>query len=130
MSIGNPFLPGRAKTGGRQRGVRNRLSHAFLTDLLEEWSEHGRETLEIARIERPVEFAKMVAGLCPKEFELEVSGSITAISDDELERFISYCRDQIAAGDNARVVDARAEPTPDGEPARLLQAIPDPAKIS
>jgi hypothetical protein len=53
MSIGQPFLPGRGKTGGRQKGARNKLSHAFLTDLLEEWTEHGRETLKIACIERP-----------------------------------------------------------------------------
>jgi hypothetical protein len=42
------FYKGQAKLGGRKRGVRNRLSHAFLSDLMEEWAEHGRETLRIA----------------------------------------------------------------------------------
>jgi hypothetical protein len=119
------FSKGMTKIGGRQRGVRNRLSHAFLSDLLEEWSEHGKETLRIARVEEPVAFAKMVAALLPSQFELEVNSSLTEVSDSDLESFIEYCRSRIAAGGDARFVDGRADPAPDSEPARLLPAAPE-----
>jgi hypothetical protein len=122
------FQPGRIKTGGRQRGARNKLSHAFLSDLLAEWEGHGKETLRIARVERPVEFAKMVAGLCPREFELEISSTITQITDDELERFIDYCR--AAAGDNATLIHGREEPQANGKSVGLLPAVSDPEKVS
>jgi hypothetical protein len=123
------FQPGRTKSGGRQRGVRNKLSHAFLSDLMEEWAEHGKETLRIARVERPVEFAKTIAGLCPREFELEISSTITQITDDELERFIEYCR-AAAPGDNARLINGREEPQANREPISLLRAVSDPEKVS
>ena len=65
------FEKGRPKTGGRARGAKNRLSHAFLTALAEDFEQHGIEALKIARIERPVEYIKVVAGLMPKEFEIK-----------------------------------------------------------
>src|SRR5215472_16681494 len=64
------FEKGRPKTGGRAKGAKNRLSHAFLTALAEDFEQHGIEALKIARIERPVEYIKVVAGLMPKEFEI------------------------------------------------------------
>ena len=57
------FEKGRPKTGGRTKGAKNRLSHAFLTALAEDFEQHGIEALKIARIERPVEYIKVVAGL-------------------------------------------------------------------
>jgi len=52
------FKPGQ---GGRMKGARNKISAAFLNDLLEEWSEGGREAMRIIRLERPSEFVKVVA---------------------------------------------------------------------
>ena len=130
------FQPGMTKTGGRRKGVRNRLSHCFLSDLLEEWAEHGRETLKIARIERPVEFAKMVAGLLPREFELELNTTITEISDDELNLMRDDSRQRIAAGRNGKVIDGRAvgdggtESPADGEQVKLLSPVPEAEKVS
>jgi hypothetical protein len=118
-----PFEKGMTKIGGRQKGVRNKLSHSFLTDLLEEWTEHGRATLKIARIERPVEFAKLVAGLLPREFELEISSTVTQLSDDELDRFIAYCRDRLATGSDARLINGGTDAPTDGKQTRLLPAV-------
>jgi len=42
--IGKPFLPGRAKTGGRIKGSRNKISEAFLHDLAGEWEVSGPAT--------------------------------------------------------------------------------------
>jgi hypothetical protein len=50
------FTPGQPKTGGRARGVKNRLSHAFLTALAEDFEKHGIEAIKICRMEKPNEY--------------------------------------------------------------------------
>jgi hypothetical protein len=53
--------------GGRAKGAKNRLSHAFLTALAEDFEQHSVEALKIARVEKPVECIRIVADLMPKE---------------------------------------------------------------
>src|SRR5215472_15110507 len=85
------FEKGRPKTGGRAKGAKNRLSHAFLTALAEDFEQHGVEALKIARIEKPVEYIRIVAGLMPKEFEI-IDSPLTDLSDEELDVFIAKLR--------------------------------------
>jgi len=49
-TIGKPFAPGRAKTGGRARGARNKLSQAFLEAFATDFEEHGAEVIRIVRM--------------------------------------------------------------------------------
>jgi len=88
------FEKGRSKTGGRAKGAKNRLSHAFLTALAEDFEQHGVEALTIARIEKPVEYIRIVAGLMPKEFEI-IDSRLTDLSDEELDVFIVKLRAQL-----------------------------------
>ena len=88
------FEKGRPKTGGRVKGAKNRLSHAFLTTLAEDFEQHGVEALKIARIEKPVEYIKVVAGLMPKEFEI-MDSRLSDLSDEELDDFIAKLRAQL-----------------------------------
>jgi len=88
------FEKGRPKTGGRARGAKNRLSHAFLTALAEDFEQHGIEALKIARIEKPVEYIKVVAGLMPKELEI-LDSRLNDLSDEELDVFIAKLRAQL-----------------------------------
>ena len=92
--MSNEFIRGRPKTGGRAKGAKNRLSHAFLTALAEDFEQHGVETLQIARLERPVEYIKVVAGLMPKELEI-MDSRLTDLSDEELDVFITKLRAQL-----------------------------------
>jgi hypothetical protein len=94
MGIGVPFESGRAKTGGRVKGVKNRLSHAFLTALADDFEQHGIEALKIARVERPVEYIKVVAGLMPRELEI-MDSRLADLSDEELDVFIAKLRAQL-----------------------------------
>lgn len=87
------FRPGE---GGRKTGARNKLSHAFLTDLLDEWSQHGPEVLRICRIEDPISFAKLIAGILPREFEISTETSLAQLTDEDLDRFIEFARRRIA----------------------------------
>jgi len=88
------FEKNRPKTGGRIKGVKNRLSHAFLTALAEDFERHGVETLKIARMEKPVEYIRIVAGLMPKELEI-VDSRLADLSDEELDVFIAKLRAQL-----------------------------------
>ena len=89
------FEKGRARTGGRQRGTRNRLSGVFLEALLKEFDEFGAEAIRICRVERPHEFIKIIASILPKEFEL-TDNRLHDITDDELIAYIEYAQRQLA----------------------------------
>src|SRR5262249_7281929 len=106
--------------GGRPRGVRNKLSAAFLHDLLEEWTEGGRQALKIARIEDPVRFSVMVASLLPKEMLLEV-GPLQEISDDQLTAYLEYAERELEH--RRRSIESREDAETDGRPAPLLLSV-------
>ena len=69
MTFGVPFEKGREKTGGRQKGARNKLSHAFLEAFAADFEQHGIEVIKIVRMEKPHEYLKTAAYLMPKTFE-------------------------------------------------------------
>ena len=62
------FQPGRAKTGGRAKGTRNRVADSFLKDLLAEWQKSGPECLKIMAKEDPSGLCKLTAALLPRDF--------------------------------------------------------------
>ena len=102
------FEKGRAKTGGRAKGTRNKLGSVFLEKLLQEFEEFGEEAIRICRVERPHEFLKIVASILPKEFEITDS-RLHEISDDELDRLIELTRRQLIAGSAVRDAEGREE---------------------
>jgi hypothetical protein len=63
------FAPGfDARRTGRPKGVRDKLSKKFLTDLLADYENGGKDAIKIMRIERPIEYVKVIASVLPKEF--------------------------------------------------------------
>jgi hypothetical protein len=115
------FEKGRAKTGGRRKGVKDRIGTMFLEELAKDFEEHGAEVIRIARIERPVEYLKIVSATLPKKFEITDS-RLEEISDGELDTLIELARQQRAIIVNA---ERREESASNREPARLLQAVPE-----
>jgi len=63
------FKKGMEKIGGRQKGVRNKISEAFLRDLHAEWERSGQATLKILAVENPAAFAHLVAKILPQAFD-------------------------------------------------------------
>jgi hypothetical protein len=94
MSIGKPFLPGRAKTGGRIKGSRNLISEAFLKDLAAEWEASGPAALKVMAKTDCSGFVKVAAALLPKEFTID-DNRLKDISDDELEILINELRGKL-----------------------------------
>jgi hypothetical protein len=119
------FEKGRAKTGGRRKGARDRIGTAFLEELAKDFEEHGAGIIKIARIERPTEYLKIVASTLPREFEITDS-RLEEISDNELDALIELARQQRAIIVSA---ERREDPAPNGKSSRLLQAIPAPKTV-
>jgi hypothetical protein len=115
-----PFEKGMTKIGGRARGVKNRLSHAFLTALAEDFEQYGVEAIKICRVERPNEYLRVIAHLMPKELEVTV-GPLQEVSDQELEKLIEHARTRII--DITPSAGGGEESHANGRPAPLLSAL-------
>jgi hypothetical protein len=69
--------------GGRPVGARNKLGEAFIQALHDSFNEHGPETIEQVRTEKPDQYLKVIASLLPKDVNLNVNNEIE-MTDDEL----------------------------------------------
>jgi hypothetical protein len=104
------FEKGRARSGGRAKGTRNKISQRFLEDFAAEWEAKGAECLKIMATEHPSDFVKVAAGLLPKEMEITDS-RLQDISDQELDAIIEHVRTQLSiARGVTRESDGREEP--------------------
>lgn len=77
------FLPGNSGGPGKPKGARNKLGEAFIQALHDSFNEHGPETIETVRTEKPDQYLKVIASLLPKEMTLNISDAEN-LSDDEL----------------------------------------------
>ncbi len=55
------YLPGWRGGPGRPKGSRNRLTEAFLDDLLAEWQKHGRKAIRRLCEQSPVAYMRVMA---------------------------------------------------------------------
>src|SRR5215831_11769276 len=98
--------------------TRRRVNEAFLEALLEEFHANGATILRRAGQENPATFMKCSVQLVPRESQAEHSGTIIRkLSDEQLAAMIAALDVQIqdalakaAAGENAKVIEAVAEP--------------------
>lgn len=66
------FKPGN-KLGGRTKGARNRLTEAFLNDVLAAWEDPltgGPHVIERVKATDPAAFVRVVASILPKELTI------------------------------------------------------------
>ena len=110
------FKPGQSgNPGGRQRGVRHRLSYDFLIDLHKEWQAHGADAITRMRLASPGNFVRTVASILPRNFNVTVN-DYGELSDTELLERIRQRADELGLG--TRPDDGGAEPAP-ADPPRL-----------
>ena len=86
--------------GGRRKGTRDRINTALLEAIAKDFEEFGADAVKIARVERPVEYLRVVASLLPKEFEI-TDNRLKDIPDDELDAFIELARQRRVIAGNA-----------------------------
>jgi hypothetical protein len=83
--------PGRAK----QKGARDRLTAAFLTELAESFELNGKAAIEEVRMKDPSTYLRVVASLLPKEIELK--RPIDELSDEDLAYLIAALKEIVPA---------------------------------
>lgn len=102
---GNPA--GISPDAGR---LRRALNVATIRELQLAFNRGGRKAIDKVMKNNPAMFLKMLVLLVPRELEVTHSGSIKAMSDEQLEAAIEALQSMIAAGAGAKVINAVAEP--------------------
>jgi hypothetical protein len=101
---------------GRPPGSRNKLSEAFLRDMLAAWEQRGAKAIEKFLDERPHEFVKLVATILPGHFNLRVN-EFDELTDEQLRLQFDALVAAVSAASPAE--PAGAAPA-DAAPAPLL----------
>jgi hypothetical protein len=92
-----PVQPGQVlNPKGRAKGSRNKLGEEFLSALQADFAEHGSDTIVKVRQERPHEYLKVVAGILPKELNVNTN-AVEEMSDDELAAGIAALQSILAS---------------------------------
>lgn len=72
------WQPGQSgNPNGRPKGSRTILAEDFCKAVQEDFAANGKAALEIMRLEKPAEYAKMIAGMLPKELDANVTGDLS-----------------------------------------------------
>lgn len=93
------FKAGAEWTGnkqGRPKGSRNKLGEDFLAALQEDFSANGVAAITKVRQARPHEYLKIIAGILPKELNVNTS-RVEEMSDDDLANGIAALQSIVAA---------------------------------
>lgn len=115
------FVTGNTGGPGRPKGARNKLGEEFLQDLLANWAQHGADTIEKVRAEKPDQYLKVVASILPKELNVKV-GELDDLTDDQLQQqYAAVAKALIAAGFGAGAGVAEAQGTQPAPGVSTLQ---------
>jgi hypothetical protein len=95
--------PGRAK----QKGARDRLSAAFLTDFADDYDAHGKAVIETVRGQDPIAYMRIAAALLPTKVEVS-EDPITALSDEDLDHLRTLLDPDLPPEEKVRAIKARA----------------------
>lgn len=107
------FLTGTKGGPGRSVGSRNKLGEDFLTDALEAWRAKGKVSLERMADDHPDRFCSMIAGILPKEMNLNHTNDLNA---DEIAARIAELVERESGNVLARNMALAAKATGTGKP--------------
>lgn len=103
--MSNLFKPGNPGGPGRPKGSRNKLSESFLEALHADFQANGAAAIEAARVESPLGYVRVVAGLLTQK--VEVAHSSGNLTDDELLAIIRGGAEE-ADADDAEVISIKS----------------------
>ena len=100
-------------------GAEAKLSQKFTEELLRSFTSNGPDTIQKLLTDKPDAYLRLIAGLPSAS---EPANPIQGLTDDELERAITFIRKTLGTPNSAR---KRAQPAPADEPAEALPALPE-----
>jgi hypothetical protein len=81
-NLREPWKPGQSgNPAGRPKGARSKLGESFIDALLEDFREHGVQSIRAMRAEKAADYVKVIASILPKEIDL--SGEIETVAKDQ-----------------------------------------------
>jgi hypothetical protein len=98
--------------------TRRSFDRDFLLALAADFKKHGAAAIEKVRKQQPAVYMKICALLVPREMQVEHSGGVKSMTDEQIERSIEL-KEMLAQRDaaaNAKVIEGEAEVVP-GLPA-------------
>ena len=81
-------MPPARRNARESRGL---LADRFISELYDDWKEHGTATLSLVRRDRPHEYLKIIAALMPRDITV-AAAPLGEISDEDLARLIADVR--------------------------------------
>jgi|SRR5215475_1184426 len=110
------FAPGfSGNPGGSPDRARKALNADTIREMHLAFQRGGRKAIDKVMKNQPAMFLKMLVLLVPRELEVEHSGGVKAMSDEQLEQGIELIKQMIAERDaaaNAKVIEGQAEVVP------------------
>jgi hypothetical protein len=95
--------------------TRRSFNRDFLLALAADFKKHGAAAVAKVRKYQPAAHMKVCALLVPRELQVEHSGGVKAMTDEQIERGIAMLEEMIAerdAGKNAKVIEGEAAVVP------------------
>ena len=125
--INGRFAPGwSGNPGGSLEATRRSFNKDFLLALAADFKKHGAAAIEKVRKTQPAAYMKICALLVPREMQIEHSGTIKQMSDEQIEAAIAAIKAMMLAaraGETAQVIEGEAEVVPSlPAPARPTKA--------
>jgi hypothetical protein len=99
--------------GSDPNRARRALNLATINGMADAFKKGGKQAIDKVMRNNPAMFLKMLVLLVPRELQVEHTGGIKAMSDEQIERAIEAIEELIAkrqAGGNAKVIEGVAAP--------------------
>src|SRR5215475_11602282 len=88
--INGKFAPGYSgNPGGSLEATRRSFNKDFLLALAADFKKHGAAAIEKVRKQQPAAYMKICALLVPRDMQIEHSGGVKAMTDEQLERALA-----------------------------------------
>jgi 2-oxoglutarate dehydrogenase complex dehydrogenase (E1) component-like enzyme len=100
--------------GGSLEATRRSFNKDFLLALAADFKKHGGAAIEKVRKTQPAVYMKICALLVPREMQIEHSGTIKRMSDEQIEQAIAAIQTMLdaRAGEAAKLIEGEAEVVP------------------
>src|SRR5262249_24584379 len=101
--------------GGSLEATRRSFNKDFLLALAADFKKHGAAAIEKVRKQHPGAYMKICALLVPRELQVEHSGGIKAMTDEQIERSIEFTREHGGRREgaaNAKMMEGIGGPVP------------------